>query len=81
MDRRLASLVAVAPSKGAASVQEKGNGTLTRVLVLGASKQQLDSGYTLEVELTGLSVGLNIRVRKRESVLFFPDEKFNTCSL
>lgn len=50
------------------------------VVVLGDGKR-LDLGYTSEAELTGLTVGLNIRVRKGESFSFFPDEKFNTCSL
>lgn len=47
------------------------------VVTLG-DNMKLDSGYTSEAEWIGLTVGLNVRVRKGESFLFFPDEKFNT---
>lgn len=46
------------------------------VVTLGDS-MKLDSGYTSETEWVGLTVGLNVKVRKGESFLFFPDEKFN----
>lgn len=46
------------------------------VVTLGDS-MKLDSGYTSETEGVGLTVGLNVKVRKGESFLFFSDEKFN----
>lgn len=52
-------------------------GASPAVVTLG-DRMQLDSGYTPEAEWIGLTVGLNIRVRKGKSFLFFPDEKFNT---
>ena len=40
------------------------------VVTLGDS-MKLDSGYTSETEGVGLTVGLNVKVRKGESFLFF----------
>lgn len=47
-------------------IQEPAGGVWTRVVVLGASEKWMDSGYTLEVELTGLTLGLNGRAWKGE---------------
>lgn len=48
-----------------------GGDVASRGVVLGASKQELDSEWTLEGELTGYTIGLHVRVRKGEGFLLF----------